>query len=629
MAFSENYRRQVALLLRTVPFVAKEKCFGLKGGTAINLFVRDLPRLSVDIDLTYLNVFSRDKSLGAIDKAMLRIAGRIEKGIKGARITEGRTENTVTKLVVREGGVQIKIEVTPVMRGCAYDAELRGVSPAVEAMFGFAEMQVVSFPDLYAGKLVAALDRQHPRDLFDVRDLLRNEGIGDDLRAAFITYLLSHNRPMAEVLAARPKDISAEFLANFQGMTSESVTLEELVAARGQLVEAIVGGMPDPHRKFLVSFEAGAPDWSLLPIPKAEKLPAVKWRQHNLDKLTKNKRVDLVAQLETVLGKQVTPAQLTLEPEPSGPAKQEVRGSKPMTPAEFVERLTRLATENGTPFARLRLLAEAEQDFAVAMGQYKGYAALTNASKCFFLETVERFNVEIHPRVTAPVSSHHALFVEKLVTCFQSLRAAELAALNGYPLQGYTILRNVSDICVHAAAALQGLTDFERLEGIFPGMAPDASQAKKNRKNEEHTIRRQMDGKDSGLTPATLDLLKELDDLYDAETHGARVSLSQSLGWLKGTEPLRVTPSFSETRVSLFINRYLETAWMLHRLLPSVQLTGLTFAPDWAAKWATIDESFEVAVMSVTKQLGKQIGAAVCEFVKAKFPFDSSRQFQA
>jgi predicted nucleotidyltransferase component of viral defense system len=182
MSLAEAFRRQVDLLLRTIPFVAKETCFALKGGTAINLFVRDLPRLSVDIDLTYVHVFPRAKSLGAIDKAMKRIAGRIEAGIKGAFVTQSASDGVVTKLFIRERKVQIKIEVTPVMRGCAYEPELRGVTPAVEAAFGFAEMQVVSFADLYAGKIVAALDRQHPRDFFDVRQLMAAEGITDEIR---------------------------------------------------------------------------------------------------------------------------------------------------------------------------------------------------------------------------------------------------------------------------------------------------------------------------------------------------------------------------------------------------------------------------------------------------------------
>ncbi|MGE0055717.1 MAG: nucleotidyl transferase AbiEii/AbiGii toxin family protein [Hyphomicrobium sp.] len=312
MAFSENYRRQVALLLRTIPFIAKEKCFALKGGTAINLFVRDLPRLSVDIDLTYVPIYNRSKSLGAIDKAMKRIAVKVEKGLKGSKVNQTAQEGSVTKLVVREAGTQIKIEVTPVLRGCAYEPELRSVSAAVEDMFGFAEMQVVSFADLYAGKIMAALDRQHPRDLFDVRDLLANEGIDDALRSAFVVYLLSHNRPMAEVLGAAQKDISDEFVRNFEGMTEHPVTKEDLVATRTELVDLMIARMPARHKHFLVSFEAGQPDWSLLDVPKAAKLPAVQWRMKNLDGIAQNKRIDLVKKLGKVLSHEVPAAQYTL-----------------------------------------------------------------------------------------------------------------------------------------------------------------------------------------------------------------------------------------------------------------------------------------------------------------------------
>ena len=75
MPVDERFRRQVALLVRTLPVVAEETCFALKGGTAINLFVRDLPRLSVDIDLTYLPVTSREASLADIGAALGRIVG--------------------------------------------------------------------------------------------------------------------------------------------------------------------------------------------------------------------------------------------------------------------------------------------------------------------------------------------------------------------------------------------------------------------------------------------------------------------------------------------------------------------------------------------------------------------------
>jgi Nucleotidyl transferase AbiEii toxin, Type IV TA system len=193
------------------------------------------------------------------------------------------------------------IEVTPVIRGCVYEPVIRSVSATVEEAFGFAEMPVVSFPDLYAGKIVAALDRQHPRDLFDVRDLLAHEGMDDMLRRAFIVYLLSHSRPMAEVLRAGRKNIDREFARGFEGMTEEPVALADLEKARDSLIGNIVGQMPDTHRRFLISFERGKPDWALLGLPGAANLPAVKWRQQNLDKLNDEVRVALVAHLERVL----------------------------------------------------------------------------------------------------------------------------------------------------------------------------------------------------------------------------------------------------------------------------------------------------------------------------------------
>jgi predicted nucleotidyltransferase component of viral defense system len=301
MPFADIYRRQAALLVRILPFIAEEKCFALKGGTAINLFIRDMPRLSVDIDLTYLPVQPRKESLSTIDAAMGRIAQRITKGISGARITETRHEGARTHLFVNAQGVRIEIEVTPVLRGCIHEPELRRVAAAVEDAFGFAEIQIVSFADLYGGKLVAALDRQHPRDLFDGRDLLSHEGIDENLRRAFVVYLISHDRPMHEVLAARRKEISQEYLRGFNGMTDKPVTLEELTAAREAIIADIVGKMPDTHRKFLISFERGSPDWSLLGLPAVKDLPAVRWRQINLDKLSADKRAALVAALEKVL----------------------------------------------------------------------------------------------------------------------------------------------------------------------------------------------------------------------------------------------------------------------------------------------------------------------------------------
>lgn len=304
MPFSDQYRRQVSLLVRVLPYIAGQDCFALKGGTAINLFIRDMPRLSVDIDLTYVPVQPRPESLAAIDAAMKSIAetAKAMSPAEDVTATAPNAEGAVTKLLARGNGVQIKIEVTPVLRGCVFEPELRTVTAPVEDSFGFAEMQVVSFADLYGGKIVAALDRQHPRDLFDMRDLLANEGIDNDLRRAFIVYLLSHDRPMHEVLTARRKDITREFERGFAGMTERPVELDELLAAREATIETMIGKMPDEHRRFLASFEQGVPDWVLLGIGHAADLPAVRWRQQNLDKLDDGARARLVDDLKRTLG---------------------------------------------------------------------------------------------------------------------------------------------------------------------------------------------------------------------------------------------------------------------------------------------------------------------------------------
>lgn len=304
MPANERYRQQVALLVRALPAVAAEECFALKGGTAINLFVRDMPRLSVDIDLTFLPIAPRNESLIAIENALLRIKDKLKATIGGVQITESRPEGNgpLTRLIVQLGRAQIKIEVTPVLRGCVFAPELRGVSPSVEDQFGFAEIQVVSFADLFAGKIMAALDRQHPRDLFDVRELLGNEGITDDLRRAFVVYLISHGRPMSEVLRSPQKDIRVDFTENFVGMTTHDVVLDALLAAREELTAAIIGKMPQEHKAFLIGFKQGQPDWSLLSVPGASELPAVRWKQANLDKLTTSIRARLVAELTEVLG---------------------------------------------------------------------------------------------------------------------------------------------------------------------------------------------------------------------------------------------------------------------------------------------------------------------------------------
>jgi predicted nucleotidyltransferase component of viral defense system len=299
-----SYIEQVRLLVSLLPMVARQSCFALKGGTAINLFLRDMPRLSVDIDLAYLPVEDRDTSLAAIDTALGAISGDIVKRIPQARVNETVLKGTGKrfKMVVWRGEVSVKNEVTPVLRGSVYPAAPRELTERATAEFGFASIPNLSFEDLYAGKICAALDRQHPRDLYDVYWLFQHEGIDERLKNAFLVYLMGHNRTMVELLAPRPNpDMAALYETQFAHLAFEPVALETLQETLPELVQRIHSAMTDKDKRFLLSFKQGTQDWQDFTLPEAARLPAVQWKMLNLNRMFPAKRREAAAELEAVL----------------------------------------------------------------------------------------------------------------------------------------------------------------------------------------------------------------------------------------------------------------------------------------------------------------------------------------
>ncbi|MBY2925047.1 nucleotidyl transferase AbiEii/AbiGii toxin family protein [Rhizobium leguminosarum] len=282
----DQYMRQVELLVRTLPFIARHEAFALKGGTAINLFYRDMPRLSVDIDLTYLPVEDRQTTLKNIDTILDHIREDLLRNLRNTgvqRIAGGG--NNDTRLLVRQGNVEIKVETSPVARGTVHPSERRRMSEKVEDVFGFAEMQVVSFEDLFGGKLHAAVDRQHPRDLFDVKLLYENEGLTDGLFRTFLIYVASSGRPPHELVRPSLAALEDAFVKEFEGMTTQPISLDELKAAREQLTTDLLARLDDDAMRFLLSLHDGKPDFEAIGLPQAADLPAVRWKILNLEKL--------------------------------------------------------------------------------------------------------------------------------------------------------------------------------------------------------------------------------------------------------------------------------------------------------------------------------------------------------
>jgi len=304
----KRYKDTVALLLDVAPIVFKQECFAMKGGTAINLFCRDMPRLSVDIDLVFIdpNAPKRKEALAAIEGSLRQIAEELKSQL---RVTVQRTSSgsdQETKLFVSRGETRVKVEVNHVFRGSVYPVVQGNLTPEAEDMFEReVEIPMLDEDELYASKLVAALDRQHPRDLFDVLLLNENGGITPRMRRAFVVYLAGHNRPMHELLPPQVHDIKDAYEKEFVGMTVREVSLRELEETRERLLAELPSALDGAERKFLHSLHRLEPEWDLLEAPGVELLPAIQWKLVNLEKLKEGnpgKFYEMLAALEKRLG---------------------------------------------------------------------------------------------------------------------------------------------------------------------------------------------------------------------------------------------------------------------------------------------------------------------------------------
>ncbi len=163
---ADPHRDQVRLLLDILPLLMPEPVFALKGGTAINLFEWNLPRLSVDIDLTYLPNQDRQTSLDGIGVALARIGTEIRQRLAPTRVTRTRQreEGMEVKFHCQRIRTQVKVEVNPSLWGHLFPTRNLPCLDRVQDQFeAFVEARCVSHGELFGGKICAALDRQHPR----------------------------------------------------------------------------------------------------------------------------------------------------------------------------------------------------------------------------------------------------------------------------------------------------------------------------------------------------------------------------------------------------------------------------------------------------------------------------------
>lgn len=295
------YRDKVELLLRVIPVIYSEECFAMHGGTAINLFVNDLLRYSVDIDLTYVPLENRDDSLRHINEALLRIAEKVRSTLKGVRIIP---RLDICKLTLEYRGRQIKIEVNQTKRGIVGGEPLvLHLSEKAQDDFEMdVKMRIVPLTLLYGGKIAAALSRQHPRDLFDIKHMSISL---NEAKFGFIFCLLGSDRPLFETFAPRLIDQSEAMVNQFDGMSEIPFSYDDFTHTREKLIHDINEVLTPEDKNFLIDFERAEPDWKNSPYAEFENYPSVKWKLLNLSKLKKSnpkKLEENVERLKSIFG---------------------------------------------------------------------------------------------------------------------------------------------------------------------------------------------------------------------------------------------------------------------------------------------------------------------------------------
>jgi predicted nucleotidyltransferase component of viral defense system len=285
----KTYVDTVRLMLGIAPHVFQQPLFAMKGGTALNIFVHDMPRLSVDIDVVFVDHrTSRDAALSLIQEELRSLAERLEPlGYKSSLLNTNDEDEV--KIMVSRDNVSVKIEVNYNFRGTLMPVTPLRIAAKAGELFA-TEITVPSLAreELYGGKIVATLDRQHPRDFFDVREMLLHRHLDDGVMDCFVCYLSGHNRTVHDVLFSKDKSMTAMYEQQFEGMTSEPVPLAELEEARQSLRRQLVEGLRDHHKQFLLSLVHLEPDWALMPFAHLQEMPALKFKMRNLARLRRS-----------------------------------------------------------------------------------------------------------------------------------------------------------------------------------------------------------------------------------------------------------------------------------------------------------------------------------------------------
>ncbi|MDR2147467.1 MAG: nucleotidyl transferase AbiEii/AbiGii toxin family protein [Tannerella sp.] len=294
------YRQQVELLLKIIPTLSGIESFAIHGGTAINLYVLDLPRYSVDIDVTYTPLKPREEAFAEIHKNLSVIKEKVKAIIPNVVISE-----KPNKIYCSQKGVMVKVEVSGTKRGLIEPYEIRPLCEKAQNEFETTnKAKIVSLSQLYGGKITAALDRQHPRDLFDVKLMFDFVTDFEQIKKGFLYCLLGGDRPIVETLSPNRIDQQETMIKQFSGMTDIPFSYSDYEETSEKLIDFINSNLTQQDKEFLIAFEAGNELLYFSEYQEYLLFPSVQWKLQNISKLKEinpSKLKDSIKKLEKIL----------------------------------------------------------------------------------------------------------------------------------------------------------------------------------------------------------------------------------------------------------------------------------------------------------------------------------------
>ncbi len=283
-----------------------------------------------------------------------------------------------------------------------------------------------------------------------------------------------------------------------------------------------------------------------------------------------------------------------------------------MDVAEWLKRLEDNFSAYGMVGGHLLEVIEMERAYGEQfVATFHGHSVLMDSFQSFFIETLRSVQAWVQEHGWPAQPSSYATVFFYYVTALRSFRACQNLLLHGYPLDGYARFRDLKDRAVLLGGLAHNLTTFAALTALEHN----------DRVCEERRVRRLIVGKDSGLDSVDREVLRDWEQLFNREVHGAMLSFITELGdWARGERSISIGPTLDERSVSMYMNRAVEVGWLFTRLLPYLQPAKGAFGTEWETRLSILDDSFRISEQALA-DLDKKIGAVFIKLVYAKFSF--------